>query len=440
MQRNCNIFSFSTYKKMLKAFVFLFNIIRLTYGYSLPWSYDKVSLWANFEVTNKSLLTNYQAEFVATHYNIISLGKCLANAGRTGIPSEDTFYKIAASIRQYASTNETKILFAWPINSCGCKCYNFTDTFCSNQSMWFKDDNGIPINGSGGHNPVYDLTQQYVRDWWVNSLINVIMKGLNQNISINGAWGDGACKNWSDSKYNVSVERSNQYINGAMKLMDETRQKFKQINDDLFFVANGLCSHSYFSDYCTHIIPHTDGIWIEHFGAFDGVEVNNYGKLNATVLLNWFNITKSIIRGDYGSNKFVLIKSWIGPEVTPINHNGPTWPIDYGTTPTTHLEIQNASMRLLDFTLAAYLCGMYEKNVYLSYAWWYNIAEGYVPCPNNPSSCDCPINWYQQFINTLGEPITNGIFTDTFKCNRSFQNAHIYVDLNDNTSAVIDWT
>ena len=89
--------------------------------------------------------------------------------------------------------------------------------------------------------------------------------------------------------------------------------------------------------------------------------------------------------------------------------------------------------------MAVYLCGMYYEGVYFSYGWWYDITNGYVPCPNDPSSCDCPSNWYPEFEMNLGKPLSDGIITDIYKCNRSFEHGKVYVDLQDDSSAIIQW-
>ena len=93
----------------------------------------------------------------------------------------------------------------------------------------------------------------------------------------------------------------------------------------------------------------------------------------------------------------------------------------------------------MTYPLALYLCGIYNKYTYFGYAWFWNIVQGWIPCPDDPDSCDCPSDFYKEFTAKLGEPKSNGIMTDTFKCNRTFEYANVYVDITDNTSAVIQW-
>ena len=61
-----------------------------------------------------------------------------------------------------------------------------------------------------------------------------------------------------------------------------------------------------------------------------------------------------------------------------------------------------------------------------------------MPCPDDPTSCDCPQDWYQEFVNSLGKPLSDGIING-YLCNRTFEHANVFVDMNNDTSAVITW-
>eukprot|EP01083_Nonionella_stella_P080189 220213_1 len=402
---------------------------------NLPWSYDTVALWADFGTQNVSLLSEYQSEFIATHYDLVSLEKCLGNYRTTGIPTEESFYKIASSMRKYASPKETKILFYFATDSAICGCYKITDQFCNNQSMQFKDDYGNIISSNAG--PFYDHTQTYVREWWTNTMVSVMTTAFARGIIVNGVFADGSQTHFNA---NVSKQREKEYNEAVLLLFDETRKAFAEVNDDLFLYANGISTYSeaISPGHNLQVFPHVDGMLAEHFGSFE--EINSNGQINATDLLFYYNVSQSIEEGVYGVNKSLWIKAWVGPESGPINSFGPSWPPSYNAvTPKTYEELQNASAALVTFPLAVYLCGIYNEYVYFNYAWWYGVNEGYVPCPDDPSSCACPLNWYKEFTNKLGKPTTGAIMTDIFKCNRSFENANVYVDLEDSSSAFIQW-
>eukprot|EP01084_Bolivina_argentea_P140388 246808_1 len=414
----------------------MLSSLSLANGYQLPWSWDKVPLWADFGIKNKTFpaLTDYQAKFMATHYDIISIEKCI------GEVTEESFYNISSSIRKYTSTNETKILMYFAVDVPYCSCYNVTNSVCNNQSMWFRDDAGNIIYA--GNKPFYDYAQKYVQDWWVNATTFVLKTALSKGIIVNGIFADGLMKNFTQSNFNVSLDRNNEWQHGAFTTMDKLRNTFKKMNDDLFVIGNGIKTYSYSfppNNYGLEAMHHVDGLMYGHYGSFEEVNNHSNGTINASDILLAFNMSKQIVNGDYGQNKALLIKGWIGPESSPTNDMGPTWPTDYDVTPNTSVGIQQAALDKISYPLATFLCGIMNNYMYFAYAWFWDILEGWVPCPHNPNSCDCPINWYQEFVNKLGKPISDGILTDTYKCNRTFEYAKVYVDLTDNTSANIQW-
>ena len=99
--------------------------------------------------------------------------------------------------------------------------------------MWFYADNGQPYNNADP--PYYDMTQQYVRDWWVNSLVTVLSNALAKGIVVNGVFVDGICAYFPPSE--VSPARSQEYNNALVSLMDETKAAFHAVYDDLFILG-----------------------------------------------------------------------------------------------------------------------------------------------------------------------------------------------------------
>ena len=193
-------------------------------------------------------------------------------------------------------------------------------------------------------------------------------------------------------------------------------------------------------NYCLGSVPYVDGLCIEHFGSFEQVTTAE-GRSNPDWFLTWINVTNRVMDGDYGDDKSIFIKAWPGPVGSPIDAYGPTWPSAYEgyPRPSTYAELQVVSKELITFPLAIYLCGIYREGTYFSYAWWYGWYHGYIPCPDDLDSCTAPVDWYEEFTNKLGEPLGDRIMKDTYKCSRSFENANVYVDLRDITSANITW-
>eukprot|EP01084_Bolivina_argentea_P078388 142228_1 len=409
-------------------------------GNKFPWSWDTVPLFTNFGTHSADLITDSEAKFVAATYPLVSVAKCLGPS-KTNITAESGFYQIASLIRKYAGPNETKIIFSFAGDSPYCSCYETCKSVCNNQSMWFRDDSGNILYA--GSKPYYDYTQKYVRDWWVNATISILKTGLSKNLQINGVFVDGLVKNFTQKgSYNVSLIRNNEWQNAAFATMDSLRNAFKSISDDLFVIGNGISTYSFSfppNNYGLEALPHVDGLMHGHFGSFEEVLKNENGKINPDDIIIAFNFSRDIANGVYGANKCILFKAWIGPEGSPTNSLGPTWPTDYDVTPNTREGIQKAAVEKLSFPLASFLCGMVYEYMYFGYAWFWNIDQGWVTCPDDPSSCDAPVNWYKEFTNKLGRPLSDPIMTDIYKCNRTFEYAEVYVDVNDNTSAVITW-
>jgi hypothetical protein len=96
----------------------------------------------------------------------------------------------------------------------------------------------------------------------------------------------------------------------------------------------------------------------------------------------------------------------------------------------------NAQQKLLQ-TLAPFLI-VVEANVFFSYAWYYNLEDGYIPCPKGVE-CGMPCIWFPEFSKPLGPPYGPAIQNGTI-WTRRFQHASVYVDLSDRTACKIDWS
>ena len=79
------------------------------------------------------------------------------------------------------------------------------------------------------------MTQQYVRDWWVNSLVSILSKALQQGIVVNGVFADGICAYFPPSQ--INTQRLQQYNNALMSLMDETKAAFHAVYQDMFIIG-----------------------------------------------------------------------------------------------------------------------------------------------------------------------------------------------------------
>eukprot|EP01083_Nonionella_stella_P131216 398448_1 len=408
-----------------------------------PWSYDSVLLWADLYTRDQpnSMLTDYQAEFLATHYRFLSIEKCLSV---DGAKTEQSFYRIASHLHQYDNT--TKVLFYWNAMKCYCGCYEITRSFYNDKSMWLYDESGNPIyQGAGTGQPYFDHTQQKVRDWWVSSLVTVLSNALSQGIQVDGVFVDAVrCA----FRGRLSAARTQQYKEGMYALLAAARQELKKLNENMFVLANGMHFHCHPIEVCANMSHLMDGTSIEHFAAYEQTDrANAYPNtyINVQSVKSIFDISKLFL--DQGIAVFV--KGFIGPETTPISRKygypSPAWPSGYQTPggfgyPTNRMEIRNVATTLLDYPLAMFLCGIYNEEAYFSYGWYWDSNGGYVPCPDQMSKCNAPNEWYPQFLNALGAPTSPAnVLYDGNKCSRSFEHATVYVDLEDETSVNIVW-
>ena len=87
----------------------------------LPWSWDRVPLWADFDIRDwrTPWYTIDQAKFMGETYYVLSLEKCLGGSlwySDPELEGEEAFYELATAIRNFTNSNDTKILFYWNID------------------------------------------------------------------------------------------------------------------------------------------------------------------------------------------------------------------------------------------------------------------------------------------------------------------------------------
>ena len=78
-----------------------------------------------------------------------------------------------------------------------------------------------------------------------------------------------------------------------------------------------------------------------------------------------------------------------------------------------------------------------EPNVFFSYAWFYNMEDGYIPCPEG-IECGMPNTWFPEFSKPLGPPDGAAKQNGTV-WTRAFQYAKVHVDLANRSACSIDW-
>ena len=112
-----------------------------------------------------------------------------------------------------------------------------------------------------------------------------------------------------------------------------------------------------------------------------------------------------------------------------------TWPGSEKVPPTLEGARQAAAEKLVD-SLAPFLIVANER-VFLSYAWFYNIEDGYIPCIEGVE-CGMPSSWYPEFTRPLGPPKGPATRNGTV-WQREYEHVSVYVDLADRHLSRLTW-
>lgn len=111
------------------------------------------------------------------------------------------------------------------------------------------------------------------------------------------------------------------------------------------------------------------------------------------------------------------------------------WPNN--SQPATNEGKQQAMLEYAPFVFALYLT-VAEPNVFLEYIWWYPVTDGVAACPEAPSTCMAPPNWYPDAQHVVGAPKGKAVRTgNTYT--RSFANVDVYLDLDNPKASKLSW-
>lgn len=404
---------------------------------SYGWSLDSTPLWADFGHNGvpgnpcagaNCVLTDAQAAFIANTYQIVSLEKCFGiKWGTPGNKTEHNFIQAVAQLK--AANPNVKVLLYWNVPLVIGECYDTAATFLNHTDWWLKDDQGQVVHPDPVPTHLFvDFTVPAAAQWWISVPLQLVAQSGADGVFLDGTGGQdyaGMAK--------ISQQRSDEINAKAMAAVAAYRAAAKSVQPDLLVIGNGLTEYPYPPDHGMAQLAYLDGVCIEHFGAFEGVDSDN-ASLYPTNLVTWAQLTAAAVQ----QNKSVLVKAWVGPETTPIDGMGPTWPATHRPPLNrTHAGIAQAAAANLLFPHSLFLC-LVEQNVYFSYAWWYDLMQGYIPCPETPGGCDCPDDFFPSLHKRIGSPLTPPTWSG-FECRREFEHASVYVDVSKVESASIVW-
>lgn len=157
---------------------------------------------------------------------------------------------------------------------------------------------------------------------------------------------------------------------------------------------------------------------------------------------------------------------WPGPVIAPL-----TWP--GATTPKSNAERAAALVEYSSFTAAAVLI-VAEPTLYFQYMWWYvratltcprfmkdyqitkkspkagrsnhhdvfvryPVDDGVVPCPDNPTACMAPPEWYPIFDRVIGQP-RGPPSRQGFGFTRQFEHVNVSIDFHGLGKSTLSWS
>jgi hypothetical protein len=377
------------------------------------------ALSSQFADYGYSVLTSQQAQFVASHYSIVSLEKC-TGPGPTEV-------EVWATAQQLKSINaDMTVMFYWAVDQQGLQCYNAYSEYMQHPEFWLRSENGQFVNNSGGV-PILDTTVTEARNWWVS--IPLGGTGSPKTPLIDGVLADGT---GSRCPGGLSSQKCSDYTAGKSTMIKQLQALFTSVNGGSV-IGNGIDMYANLpsKDYTLYSLSDMTGIMGEHFAVFESVLPD--GTLNATLVAEYLDAVTTAAE----LNKTVVMGTWPGLYITPFNKDGwPSWPNN--SQPNSTDGWREALLSKHTFALTGFLT-VAEENVFMQYEGWYNgITQGVVTCPEAPESCAGPAAWYPDLAKPLGPPLAKASRVGNIYT-RTYQHATSVLNLDNPDQSHITW-
>jgi len=354
-------------------------------------------------------LSDEDAAFIAKTYAVVSLEKCFGvGYPQQGSLPNHTMENFAITARQITrlappGVLPPRVLFYWSSSQVVGDCYenDFGGKILQHPEWWLRNKTGgaIWMNPTDvGKRPTIDFTVPAAREWWTSvplkahALSNGAMAGVFVDSA--GDWGDTFVQ-----RHKITTEKAAALNSAHRVALGELRAELRRIiGPRSLLVGNALGANNQ-SDGVELLQQNlVDGVCSEHFGAFDWLKNQTSGEVDATKVRAYLDHFDAAAK----TNGSVFVKAWVGPETSPIDSMGPSWPTDY-KNPISHRSlnrtaagIAEAAGQMLNYSLACFLC-IARPNFRFSYGWWYDVSQGYIP------GADAPADWYPQLSRGLGK-------------------------------------
>eukprot|EP00466_Bigelowiella_natans_P008639 jgi/Bigna1/82827/fgenesh1_pg.98_\ len=392
------------------------------------WDTAADSWWGDF---GYSLLSNDQAGFIASHYKIASLEKCTGD--NQGIRTEQAIYEIAAQLKE--ANPKIKVLFYWSTDHAGIHCYSANATLAAHPEWWLRDDSGKIIVENG--HPRIDFTNSEAAAWWVS----VPLSGTNSTRLIDGVLADNS---GYEIISGINPTRLQALYEAKLSMIQALQQSFDQTNGGIV-LGNGLSEYdqSPSDPHNRRIINHVGAVQNEHYAAFEQVDPSTGLLLKDKCADTLANVEWAA----QNATKHVFLSFWAGP-YTGFTNGWPSFsandPYNNTTPEGTSSQLYEAwraqLLKYLPFNLASFLLVANERT-YFTQAVWYELHQGFVPCPDAPDTCAAPSEWYSLLDKPLGPPLGPRTQEGAYRWRREFANATVTLDLDEplGPGTSIDW-
>eukprot|EP00117_Sycon_ciliatum_P000413 scpid66101/ scgid6483/ len=416
----------------------------LVHGWDCVACSTNTMLAGDFGHTN-SLIFNMSDQWwikeVALNYAAVTLNSYL-DSNRYNGSGESGLVTVARAMK--AVNPKIKLLFyeasQWVSN-----VPFFVAQLQEHEDWWLKDDYGNivwfhkPEAGRPGH-PYIDLTVPEAQKWFANAPLSLFKDKEEAKALCDGLFVDGA--GYRDISRNISAQRYRKLFEGKMQAMQLAQQIFTELNGGEVWGNAAMEAHpasNLPSDVTWNTtMQHFNGGFDEMFGSFS--TQNPDGSWNVSLMERSFETIINVSNAGHS----VVIHAFPGPATVPFVHRGetgnsftvPSWKGSQPVPTTTEGCRQAAAKRLVE-SLAPFLIVANER-VFLSYAWFYSIEDGYIPCKAGVE-CGMPSEWYPEFTRPLGPPKAAATRQGTV-WTREFEHASVYVDLADRSASRITWS
>jgi len=385
------------------------------------WDWSRTHTWLMFNI--RGPLTDDDARRVANRYDIVAIGGLFDYTPNTG---EAAQADAAAAIKRH-NPNATTLIYRNSQVVIEGELHSDLE-FQAHPEWIIANASGAPVyNTPGGGQPFINFTNPAARAWWVRGIVAAIANQPNGS-AVDGVYVDGAGPTGEIMGRGLDIGQD-MLLNASHALaVQELTAALHALRPGLLTIGNGAvaaaCGRTEdgskygIQDWtpCARNLPYLDGVCAEHFGSFESVNgtTGDYdvdgGAAQAHRGLNvnekWQTALDIVKRYDGGA-QLILVKSWPGPfNVYTVNGNIEfTWKnlSDANVTLTNTLR-KELGARALPWAHAAYLLAA-APGTYMSYGWWYQLNTGYVPCPDDPTSCSCPDEWYPALDKPTGAPL-----------------------------------